>query len=81
MSNFPRVAKEQGRKFHEEVAKPAVNKRFIVQECTVQNSGEKIYTVEDTVLGLPFRYCFDTREAAEIQCVIFNAKRKKPSKR
>lgn len=81
MSNFPRVAKEQGRKFCEEVVKPAKSKRFVVRECHVQNSGETIYTIEDTVLGLPFRYCFKTQEAAEEQCANFNAKRRKPNKR
>lgn len=58
-----------------------MNKRFVVQEYTVQNSGETIYTIEDTILGMHFHYCFDTREAAETQCAIFNAKRKKPNKR
>lgn len=81
MSNFPKVAKEQGQKFYEDVAKSAINKRFIVREYIMQNGAEKIYTVEDTILGMHFHYCFDTREAAEIQCTIFNAKRKKPGKR
>jgi hypothetical protein len=58
-----------------------MNKRFIVRECHVQNSGETIYTIEDSVLGAHFRYCFETKEAAEEQCASFNAKRKKPHKR
>ena len=58
-----------------------MNKRFVVKEYTVQNSGETIYVIEDTILGAEFSRCFATREAAEAQCVIFNAKRKKPSKR
>lgn len=61
--------------------KPAKSKRFVVQEYTVQNSGETIYTIKDTTLGGEFSRCFDTREAAEAQCAIFNAKRKKPNKR
>lgn len=81
MANFSRIAKEQGRKFCEEVVKPAKSKRFVVHEYHVQNSGETIYTIEDTVLGADFSRCFDTREAAEIQCAFFNAKRKNPSKR
>lgn len=58
-----------------------MNKRFVVREYHAQNSGETIYTIEDTVLGAHFSHCFDTREAAEAQCAIFNAKRKKLNKR
>lgn len=58
-----------------------MRKRFVVRECTVQNSGDIIYTIEDTILGLPFEYCFKTLEDAEAVCANFNAKRKKPGKR
>lgn len=54
--------------------------RFVVYKINVQNSGDIIYTIEDTVLGLPFKYCFKTRKEAETVCARFNAKRKKPVK-
>lgn len=47
--------------------------RFVVYKINVQNSGDIIYTIEDTVLGLPYKYCFKTGEEAEAVCARFNA--------
>ena len=54
-----------------------MNKRFIVREYTAKESGEPIYTVEDTVFGGSFFCWFATREEAQARCDILNIKSKK----
>lgn len=57
MSNLPRVAKEQGRKFYEEVVKPAMNKNLYPHE--VQSAIFSQLLAYETLLKPEYRLRID----------------------
>lgn len=49
--------------------------RYTIQH--IKNKDFEIYTINDTVTNLPYRYCFNNREDAQAVCDKFNAEHRK----
>ena len=75
MANGARVAKELGRKFYEEVVKPAMNERYVVKKLTCKDCD--LYMILDTKTQLTYRTFFNFEEHAQQVCDRFNAKHRK----
>lgn len=75
MSNRARVAKEQGRKFYEEVVKPAMNERYVVEKYTGKDF--ELYAILDTKTQLTYRTVFSFEEHAQQVCERLSAKYRK----
>ena len=73
MTKRTRVAKEQAREFYEKVVKPHQRERYIVETLCPANS-PVIFTVWDTKINAPYKYCFATQAEANQVCSYFNNK-------